>query len=124
MDMHRRATAIGCPLQHRARLRGSPSGNVARCGDSVGVPLGGSHREHLDGRRGGRGSHHYSQCGSRTRRRRLVHDVEPDGRTGRRCGFADNDHHRCPAAASNRAPGDRRPYRCRHMGHRCRNDPW
>ena len=54
----------------------------------------GGHREHPDGRGPGRGCHHDSQRGARTRRGRSVHDAEPDGRQGRRRGFADHNDHR------------------------------
>ena len=46
-----RPAAAGRTLQHRARLRGRRSRYVARRRDSAGVPLGGSYREHPDGRR-------------------------------------------------------------------------
>ncbi len=55
-----------------------------------------------------------------------LHDVEPDGRTGRRCGSADNDHHRCPAACiqiEHRVIGDR-IVKAATWGIAAANDPW
>ena len=70
-----------------------------------------------------RGRHHHPQRRARTRRRRPVHDAQSDGRADRRCGLVDDDDHRRRPAASDRASGDRRPHRRRHMGHRRRDDP-
>ncbi len=124
LDMHQaglRQLGAQCNIEHGCVV--ATRRYVARRGDSVGVSVGGSHREHPDGRGRGRGCHHDSQCGAGTRRGRSVHDVEPDGRAGRRRGFADDDDHRCSAAAPDRAPGDRRPHRRRHLGYCRRDDP-
>ena len=123
LDMHQAGLRqLGARMQHRARLRGRRGRSLARRGNSAGVPVGRCDREHPDGRRGRRGRDDDSQRRARARRRRPVHDAQPDGRPDRRGRLADDDDHRGRSALSHRASGDRRPHRRRHVGHRRRDD--
>ena len=124
LDMHQaglRQLGAVCNIEHGCVVAQADS--LARRGNSAGVPLGRGDREHLDGCGAGRGCHDDSQRGARARRGRPVHDVEPDGRAGRRCGLADDDDHRRTAALPDGASRDRRPNRGRHVGHRRGDDP-
>ena len=124
LDMHQAGSAATRrTVQHRARLRGRRSRTFARRGDSARVPVSGCNREHPDGGGGGRGRDHDPQRRTRARRRRPVHDAQPDGCPDRGSRLVDDDDHRCRPAASDGAPGDRRPHRRRDVGDRRGDDP-
>ena len=68
----------GCVVAEADHLRGAEI--------QLEVPLGRGHREHPDGGRRRRGRHDDPQRRARTRRRRSVHDAQPDGRPDLRRG--------------------------------------